>query len=102
MHCQQKKLKDAIDLEDDDLLEAQMSLKEDSPEKHTRWKFPALWDSNPELDDITEPTMHEFFLGVVKNFTLDVMEWASLRKILPSRNTSCTRQNIFPNFICHG
>ena len=59
-------MKDATDLDDDDLLEAHMSLKENSSEKCTQWKCPAFLDGNLELDNITEPTMHDFSLSLQK------------------------------------
>ena len=68
-----KKLNEATNLEDDNLLEAHTSLKEESPDEHTKWKWPALWDSRLELDDITEPIMQNFFLKLLKNSLL--MSW---------------------------
>ena len=56
-------------------------LKEETPEKYEMWQFPALWNSSVELEDITESIMHQFFLGIVKNLLLELMDWASLRKM---------------------
>ena len=93
-----KKLKDATDLEDDDSLEAHVSLKEDSPEKHTRWKCLALWNSNLEFDSVTEPTMHDFSWASQRTSLL--MWWNGLP--LQQETTVAQDKTSFQNFICHG
>ena len=75
-----KKLKVAKNNNQDDVVAAHF-LKEETPEKYEMWKFPTLWNSSLALEDMTEPIMHQFFLGVVKNLLLELMDWASLRKM---------------------
>ena len=76
-----KKFNNALFNEEDDVVEAHKFLMEENPDKYRIWSIPSMWRGVFELEDTTEPIMHQFFLGVVKNLLLDLLEWASLRRM---------------------
>ena len=54
-----------------------------------KWNLPPAWTSGIEIQQFTEPCMHQLFLGIEKNFVFLIQEWsalqgkyASLRKLL--------------------
>ena len=51
----------------------------EEPDKHGYWKYPAMWDSGLDMQQITEPCMHLLFLGLVKNNCFQIQEWAAMR-----------------------
>ena len=56
-----KKLNHALMNNQEDLISAHQFLKEENPDKYQMWRIPAFWDSCFELEDFTEPIMHQFF-----------------------------------------
>ena len=58
--------------------QAAKELMAEEPHKHVKWKYPAIWDSGLNIQQVAEPCMHLLFLGIVKNLTIsDIPEWAS-------------------------
>jgi hypothetical protein len=55
------------------------ALMAEEPEKHGKWKYPAMWDSGLTLQQVTEPCMHLLFLGLMKNNCFQIQEWAAMR-----------------------
>jgi hypothetical protein len=51
----------------------------EEPDKHGQWKYPAMWDSGINLQQVTEPCMHLMFLGLMKNNCFQIQEWAAMR-----------------------
>ena len=61
------------------VLAACNALMIEEPEKHGEWKYPAMWDSGLNLQQVTEPCMHLLFLGLMKNNCFLIQEWAAMR-----------------------
>jgi hypothetical protein len=55
------------------------ALMVEEPEKHGKWKYPAMWDSGITVQQVTEPCMHLLFLGLMKNNCFQIQEWAAMR-----------------------
>jgi hypothetical protein len=61
------------------ILAACNALMIEEPEKHGEWKYPAMWNSGIDLQQVTEPCMHLLFLGLMKNNCFQIQEWAAMR-----------------------
>lgn len=73
------KIETAVNANDPDVVEAAQKLREGEPENYQKWVPPAIWDTELDLQQFTEPGMHLLFLGIVKNSLLDIQEWLALR-----------------------
>ena len=62
-----------------EILSACDALMVEEPNKHGEWKYPPIWNSGINLQQVTEPCMHLLFLGLMKSNAFQIQEWAALR-----------------------
>ena len=55
------------------------NMESDHPEWFSPYPCPSIWMSGFSMNQLTEPCMHLLFLGIQKNLTSDMKEWATLR-----------------------
>ena len=55
-------------------LESILVLQQDNPNQYEKWQVPPMWKSGLSLQQSAEPCMHQLFLGVVKDLTLDIQD----------------------------
>ena len=49
------------------------------PEEWSIWSKPPIWSTDLAIRQLTEPAMHQLFLGITKNQTLAIQDWAAMR-----------------------
>lgn len=64
---------------DQETLNACITLQSVDPVKFTKWNPLPIWSSGLSLQQSTEPCMHQLFLGVEKNMAFLIQDWAALR-----------------------
>ena len=74
-----RKKKLAIESDDKEKLKSWEILHNADPSKYEQWKPLPIWNSGLDLQQTTEPAMHELFLGVTKSVISETQEWCSLR-----------------------
>ncbi len=60
------------------LVSALEFLIEATPADYQQWQYPAIWESNLNLQQFTEPCMHLLFLGCCKSMVFEYQKWARL------------------------
>ena len=73
--------------------QAVASLKDDDNDRFRKWKYPPIWESGLSIQQLTEPSMHQLFLGIEKNLTQDIQDWCSLRRKSESLRKSILSQS---------
>jgi len=72
-------LKQAIEENNQAVIDDCNHVKRYQPEKYKLWKWPPIWDTELSLQQSTEPCMHQLFLGLVKTACFEIQDWAALR-----------------------
>lgn len=72
-------LKQAMEENNQEVIDACNHVKQFQPEKYKLWKWPPIWDTNLSLQQSVEPCMHQLFLGLVKTVCFEIQDWAALR-----------------------
>ena len=70
----------AIADNNNELLQACTEAEGLSPEKFEKHPGLPMWEMDMSLQQSTEPCMHPLFLGIVKNITFEIQDWAALRQ----------------------
>ena len=72
---------DAEKKNNQDMLSSIQTLEGANPDKYRKWTPLPIWScTNMSLQQTVEPMMHLLFLGLMKNNTLEIQDWAALRK----------------------
>jgi len=72
-------LKDAINENNQTVIDDCNSVKQLHPKKYELWKWPPIWDTKLSIQQSPEPCMHQLFLGLVKTMCFEIQDWTALR-----------------------